>query len=75
VAVNLEAVNALSQLMAAIGVIASLSYLAAQIRQNTRSTRAAVVASLANSLVTFLAQHTQYRELKKHAGRLREAKS
>jgi formyltetrahydrofolate hydrolase len=59
----LEAVNALAQLIAAIGVIASLFYLAAQIRQNTRSTRAVVVDSLAHSLVTLLAQHTQNREL------------
>ncbi len=35
--VKLEAVNALSQLIAAIGVIVSLFYLAAQIWQNTRS--------------------------------------
>jgi len=61
--VKLEAVNALAQLIAAIGVIVSLFYLAAQIRQNTRSTRAVVVDSLAHSLVTLLAQHTQNREL------------
>ena len=41
--VKLEAVNALAQLIAAIGVIVSLFYLAAQIRQNTRSMRAVVV--------------------------------
>jgi hypothetical protein len=35
--VNLETLNAIAQLLAAIGVIASLFYLAAQIRQNTRS--------------------------------------
>ena len=34
---NLEAFNALAQLIAAVGVIASLFYLAAQIRQNTRA--------------------------------------
>jgi hypothetical protein len=39
----LETVNALAQLIAAIGVIVSLFYLAAQIRQNTRSMRAVVV--------------------------------
>ena len=48
---KLEAVNAIAQLIAAIGVIASLFYLAAQIRQNTRSMRAVVVDSLAHSLV------------------------
>jgi hypothetical protein len=48
--VNLETINALAQLIAAIGVIASLFYLAAQIRQNTRSMRAIVVDSLAKSI-------------------------
>jgi len=57
--VTLEAVNALAQLIAAIGVIASLFYLAAQIRQNTRSMRAVVVDSLAHSLVDLLGPHTQ----------------
>jgi hypothetical protein len=51
---KLEAVNALAQLIAAIGVIVSLFYLAAQIRQNTRSTRAVVVDSLAHGLVELL---------------------
>ena len=51
---SLEAVNALAQLIAACGVIASLFYLAAQIRQNTRSMRAIVVDSLAHSLVDLL---------------------
>jgi len=61
--VKLEAVNALAQLVAAIGVIVSLFYLAAQIRQNTRSTRAVVVDSLAHALVELLGQHTQRPEL------------
>jgi hypothetical protein len=52
--VNLETVNAIAQLVAAIGVIASLFYLAAQIRQNTRSMRAVVVDSLAHSLIDLL---------------------
>jgi len=52
--VNLEAINALAQLIAAIGVIVSLFYLAAQIRQNTRSMRAVVVDSLAHSLIDLL---------------------
>jgi hypothetical protein len=52
--VNLEAINALAQLSAAIGVIVSLFYLAAQIRQNTRSMRAVVVDSLAHSLIDLL---------------------
>ena len=56
---KLEAVNAIAQLIAAIGVIVSLFYLAAQIRQNTRSMRAVVVDSLAHSLVDLLGPHTQ----------------
>ena len=51
---KLEAINALAQLIAAIGVIVSLFYLAAQIRQNTRSMRAVVVDSLAHSLIDLL---------------------
>lgn len=51
----MEAVNAVAQLIAAIGVIASLFYSGAQIRQNTRSMRAVVVVdSLAPSLVDLL---------------------
>jgi hypothetical protein len=61
--VNLEAINASAQLLAAIGVIVSLFYLAAQIRQNTRSTRAVVVDSLAHSLVDLLGQHAENPEL------------
>jgi hypothetical protein len=49
--VNLETINALAQLIAAFGVIASLFYLAAQIRQNTRSMRAIVVDALAKAMV------------------------
>ena len=51
---KLETINALAQLIAALGMIASLFYLAAQIRQNTRSMRAIVVDSLAHSLVDLL---------------------
>jgi hypothetical protein len=49
-----QAINAVAQLIAAVGVIVSLFYLAAQIRQNTRSMRAVVVDSLAHSLVNLL---------------------
>jgi hypothetical protein len=52
--VKLETINAIAQLIAAVGVIASLFYLAAQIRQNTRSMRAVVVDSLAHSLIDLL---------------------
>ena len=52
--VNVETLNAVAQLIAALGVIASLFYLSVQIRQNTRSMRAVVVDSLAHSLVDLL---------------------
>ncbi|PYJ61479.1 MAG: hypothetical protein DME74_08455 [Verrucomicrobia bacterium] len=51
---HLEAINALAQLIAAIGVILSLFYLAAQIRQNTRSQRSVVVDSLTQSLINLI---------------------
>jgi hypothetical protein len=52
--VNLESVSALAQIIAAIGVVASLFYLAVQIRQNTRSQRSVVVDSLTSSLIALL---------------------
>ncbi len=44
-----EAVGALSELAGAIGVIASLIYVGMQVRQNTRSMRAATYDSLVRS--------------------------
>lgn len=55
---KLETINALAQLIAAIGVIASLFYLAAQIRQNTRSMRAVVVDALTRGIVDILSAQT-----------------
>lgn len=52
---SLETVNAFAQLVAAIGVVASLFYLAVQIRQNTRSQKSVVVDSLTRSLMELLA--------------------
>jgi hypothetical protein len=52
--VNLETISAIAQLVAALGVIASLFYLGAQIRQNTRSQRSVVVDSLTSSLIALL---------------------
>jgi hypothetical protein len=60
--IRLEALNAFAQLIAALGVIASLFYLGAQIRQNTRSMRAIVVDSLAHSLVDLLGPMAQHPE-------------
>ena len=60
---KLEAINAMAQLIAAIGVIASLFYLAAQIRQNTRSMRAMVVDSLAESIADLIRPMAEDRDL------------
>ena len=51
---NWESINSIAQLIAALGVVASLFYLAAQIRQNTRSQRSVVVDSLTRSLTDLL---------------------
>ena len=51
---NLETINAIAQIIAALGVIASLFYLAMQIRQNTRSQRSVVVDSLTSSMIVLL---------------------
>jgi hypothetical protein len=59
---RIEIINAIAQLLAAVGVIASLFYLGAQIRQNTRSMRAMVVDSLAHSLVDLLGPMAQHPE-------------
>lgn len=53
---SLETINAIAQIIAALGVIASLFYLAAQIRQNTLSQRSVVVDSLTNSLIALFGQ-------------------
>ncbi len=47
---NVETINVWAQLVTSIGVIVSLFYVAAQVRQNTRSARAVVVDSLARSM-------------------------
>ncbi len=47
---NVETISVWAQLIASIGVIVSLFYVAAQVRQNTRSSRAIVVDSLARSM-------------------------
>jgi hypothetical protein len=47
---NVETINAWAQLVASAGVIGPLFYLAAQVRQNTRSSRTVVVDSLAKSM-------------------------
>jgi len=61
--VNLETINSAAQLIAALGVIASLFYLAVQIRQNTRSMRAIVVNSLAQSIADLIRPMAEDSEL------------
>lgn len=55
---NLETINAIAQLVAALGVIASLFYLSVQIRQNTRSMRAVVVDALTRGIADILSGQT-----------------
>ena len=55
---SLETVSAIAQIVAAIGVIASLFYLAVQIRQNTRSQKSIVVDSLTSSLIALFGQQS-----------------
>jgi hypothetical protein len=56
--VTLETINSITQMIAAIGVIASLFYLSVQIRQNTRSMRAVVVDALTRGIAEILSGQT-----------------
>ena len=47
---NWEAVSAIANLFAALGVIATLIYLAIQIRQNTKAVRSSTIENLIHSL-------------------------
>ena len=47
---NWEAIGAIGEVLGAVGVIASLIYLAIQVRQNTRSVEAATYQSVAESM-------------------------
>ena len=49
---NWEAVGAIANLLAALGVIATLIYLAIQIRQNTKAVRSSSIQNLVQSLST-----------------------
>ena len=60
---NLETINVWGQLIASLGVIVSLFYVAAQVRQNTRSARAVVVDSLARSMHDLAIQMAQNDQL------------
>jgi hypothetical protein len=56
---NWDAIGAIAETLGAVGVIASLVYLATQIRQNTSTVRSSAASSLAEtnmSLSVFLAQ-------------------
>ena len=55
---SLETINSIAQIVAALGVIASLFYLGAQIRQNTRSQRAVVVDALTRGIADILSGQT-----------------
>jgi hypothetical protein len=49
---NWEAIGSIAELVGGLGVVASLLYLGVQIRQNTRSLRAATYESLAGATST-----------------------
>jgi len=63
---NWEAIGAIAELLGAVGVIATLAYVAQQIRQNTSTVRSSAAASLAqtnNSFQLMLAQDTDLNRL------------
>ncbi len=55
---NWEAIGAVGEVLGALGVIATLGYLAVQIRQNTRAVRSDTSQTIADSRVEFLASVT-----------------
>ena len=63
---NWDAIGAIAELLGAVGVIASLVYLATQIRQNTATVRAsgsAAQSKINETVPVLLAQHAAAREL------------
>jgi hypothetical protein len=56
---NWEAIGAIAELAGAIGVVASLAYLAVQIRQNTRSSHTSTYRSLKQEIQQFRAMLVQ----------------
>ena len=55
---NWEAIGAVGEMLAALGVIATLGYLAVQIRQNTRAVHSNTSQAITDSRVEFLASIT-----------------
>jgi hypothetical protein len=60
---NWEAIGAIGELAGAVGVIASLAYLAAQVRQNTRSVRGEMYDSIVSSVVDLVEPLAQDQKL------------
>lgn len=57
---NWEAIGAIGEILGAIGVIVTLAYLAVQIRQNTKATRASTAQQMTDNWVSinlFIAQN------------------
>ena len=69
---NLETINVWGQIIASLGVIVSLFYVAVQVRQNTRSARAVVVDSLARSMHDLAIQMAQNDQLLMTASMLKD---
>ena len=59
---NWDALGAIAELLGAAGVIASLLYLAVQVRQNTRQTRLAAQQATVRELGVALRAQAQDRE-------------
>jgi hypothetical protein len=66
---NLNAVSAVAELLGAVAVVASLLYLAAQIRQNTKQSRLAAQQATVHELGTALQTQAQSREWAELLGR------
>ena len=60
---NWEAIGAIGEIVGAVAVIATLGYLALQMRQNTRSVRASMFQSLVEQMVNFDRSFTENPEL------------
>jgi hypothetical protein len=60
---NWEALGAVGEIVGGIAVVVTLGYLAVQIRQNTRSTRASMFQSLVEQILNFNTTFTQDAEL------------
>jgi hypothetical protein len=62
--VNWEAISAIGQLVGALAVVISLIYLAREVRNNARATRAASTRSVSDSFTRWIQQLSRHPELR-----------